>query len=117
MPDFYSEMAKVARDLLGTFQQGAITLDVYTPGTGGSPHNPTPGTYTAQKVTATARGVREFEADALVQVTDTVVVMPPDVTPKLADRVTIDGVQHVIVKIDRKPQAGTVVAWLVYVRR
>ena len=49
---------------------------------------------------AARRVINHFEARACVDI-----------------RVTIDGVQHVIVKIDRKPQAGTVVAWLVYVRK
>lgn len=117
MPDFYSQMQGIAKQLLTDYKQGTMTLDVYTAGSG-PVYNPGPPTYTPQPFNGVARGTNAQDlADSMVQVTDLVVTIPADtLTPKLTDRVTIDGLQYSVVKIIRSPAAGTAVVWQVTVR-
>lgn len=119
MSDFYSDMQNVAAEILGEFKQGVIAYIGVTPGNGPA-HNPGPSVEAAPViVSGVARGVKAKYVDGTTIVaTDLQMTMPgKGVAPAMNGFVTIDGVRHKIVHIDRKPSAGTVVAWTVIIRK
>ena len=114
---FYDEMAAIASGLLRQFDQGGITLDVYTGG-GGSAWNPGATTYASNRVDGVASGVTaEDLKDSLVQSSDLVVTIPAGLVPKMQDRVSLAGVAHSIVKLQAVPATGTVCAWRITIRK
>lgn len=107
---FYGDMQAIATGLLTEFDQGGLSLDKYTPGSGRP-------TYTSQPFPGAARGVTsEHLKDSMVEATDLVVTVPAAMTPAAEDRVTVNGRSHQIIKIIRMPAAGIVAAWQVIVR-
>ena len=114
----YTDLQTIAGRVLSDFDQGGLALAVYTPG-GGPAHDPGEPTYPETDFAGTVRGVSAHHlADTLIQASDLIVTMAGSAaTPKLTDRVKIGGEYHTIVKIERKPAAGTVVAWRLFVRK
>lgn len=113
---FYLDMSNIATQLLKQFDQGGLSLDVYS-SSGGTAWEPGTTTYTPQPFTGTAQGVKAQELiDGLIVSTDLAVTMPGTLAPKMDDRITINGKAYSILKIDAKPSAGIVAAYKVYVR-
>lgn len=115
---FYHDMQAIAGSLLTEFDQGGLSLGVYTPG-GGPPHNPGEPTYPETPFKGAVRGVSAKNlSDSLIQSTDLVVTMPGGaMTPKLSDRIKIGGLMHSIVKITPKPATGVIAAYEIVVRK
>lgn len=115
---FYEDMQGVATELLTEFNQGALRLKRHTPG-GGPPHNPGAPTYVPYPVSGVVSGVSEEHLkDTLIKSTDLVAkIAVPDYEPRLQDRFEIDGSEINIVKVRRIPEAGTAVAFEVFLRR
>lgn len=116
--NLYADFQRLAKGLLSDFDQGGLSLDVYST-TGGTAWNPGTPTYTPTPFRGVAATVKpqEYMQDTQVQATDLVVTMPGSLAPKMQDRVTINGEAHSIIRIDPKPAAGLVVAWKVVVRK
>lgn len=120
MTGFYSKMRGVADSLLGPqspFAQGQMLLRRTSPGSG-PPHDPGPPVTTDYPLSGTVRGVSAQHVDgSLVVMGDKIAtVAVPAVEPVTSDRVLIDGRPHSIVKIERKPEAGPAVAYLLFLR-
>lgn len=114
---FYKGMQEIASGLLQEFDQGGLALAVHTAGTGPA-HNPGPAIYVETPFAGAAKGVTgDHLKDTLIQSSDLSVTMPGNLSPKMADKVVVNGHQHSIVKIIPKPAAGTPVAYEVVVRR
>ena len=113
---FYLDMSNIATQLLKQFDQGGLSLDVYS-NIGGTAWEPGAVAYTPQAFTGTVQGVKAQELiDGLIVSTDLAVTMPGTLAPKMDDRITINGKAYSILKIDAKPSAGIVAAYKVYVR-
>jgi hypothetical protein len=120
MSDFYTQMQEVATSLLGPssdFAQGTLTLRRTAPGDG-PPYDPGPSTETDYPLSGAVKGVSQEHIDGtLIQVGDKIAtVAVPEVEPTTADKLLIDGSIHQIIKVERKPQAGTAVAFLIFAR-
>lgn len=115
---FYNDMQGLATGLLRDFDQGGIVLSVATPGAGPA-HNPGPVTFADVPLPGAARGVSAKYVDGThVLATDLQLTVPGELaTPKLGDVVKLSGVAHQIVRIIPKPATGTVVAYLLIVRK
>lgn len=119
---FYSDLQGIASGILAEFKQGTITLVRTTYEEGEEPwENGTPTT-TTYTLDAVARGANSREIGTayangtLVQASDLVVTCAvPPVEPQMADKVTVDGKEHVIKGISRTPSAGTPVAYTLFV--
>lgn len=114
MANLYSELQTIASGLLKDFSQGPFTLDVYT--NSGTPYDPSV-TYSPTPFDGTMRGVSVEElSDTQIHASDLVVTMPGTMTPKPEDMISVGGKQYAIVKLSKKPAAGTTVAIQAYVR-
>lgn len=115
----YEDTQAVAQDVLGEFKQGVIQYVKITKGSGpvDDPGASTPSNYT---INATASGVSmKYVNMNLAVASDLQIIAPVDIryTPDVKDAVIIDGVRYKIVHIEKKPAAGTAVAYLMIVRR
>lgn len=120
MTDFYAKMRGVADSLLGPsskFAQGALSLRRTIPGSG-PPYNPGPSTTVDYALSGAVSGAGIQHADGtLVVIGDKrAVVAVPEVAPTTADKLVIDGNEHQISKIERKPEAGDAVAYVIYAK-
>lgn len=117
---FYEEMQDIATGLLTEFKQGVIQYVSITPGNGPA-HNPGPS-MRGDPVTlkaAVARGVSaKYVLRGLAVGGDTQVTMDAkQVTPAVGGKMVVDGRELDIVQVIRKPDAGTVVAFVCICRR
>ena len=113
---FYDEMADMAADLLSDFDQGGISLLVYTDG-GGSPHNPLPPVYIDTPVNGVVEGVSAHHlADSLIQSSDLVLTIDGRIKPKMQDRASMSGDVFTIIKIEATPATGVSAAYDVFIR-
>lgn len=117
---FYAKMRGVADSLLGPqsqFAQGELKLRRIIPGSG-PPYNPGPSTSIDYALSGAVGGVDQYHADGtLVVIGDKrAVVAVPEVEPTTADKLVIDGREHQIAKIERKPDAGEAVAFVIYAK-
>lgn len=115
----YDEMQGVAAVLFAEFQQGSIKYVELQPAAGGTPDDPGDSVRVEYSLTATARPVSTKYVDGshIVQ-SDKQVSMPGDgVEPQMSGFLLIDGAQHKITGIKRIPEAGTVVSYILIVRR
>lgn len=114
----YDDFRTLAGELLREFDQGGISLMVYTAGSGPS-YDPGAPTYKSNSVNGVAKGVdAELLKDSLIQSSDKVVTIPASsgLAPKMEDRVKVGGKDHGIVKIITTPAAGTAVVYKLVVR-
>lgn len=117
MASFYEEMAGIATELLTEFDQGGLSLDVYSKQAGGNSWEPEQVEYASEPFNGTVTGVSAHHLqDSLIQSSDLIVTMDGKRTPKLQDRITIGGKQHTIIKIEAKPATGVIAAYAVFVR-
>lgn len=118
MPGFYEEMQAVASDVIAEFAQGSIAYVEITPGAGPA-DDPGAPTETVHPIDAVARGVAFKYVDRTTVVgSELQITMPGDgVEPSMNGFIRVDEKTYKIVKIIRKPSAGTVVAWTVIFRK
>lgn len=115
----YDEMQGVATELFGEFKQGSIKYVEIRAVSGGTPDDPGEPVRFEYTLPATARPVSTKYVDGshIVQ-TDKQVSMPGGgIDPQMSGFLLIDGVQHKIIGIKRIPEAGTVVSYILIVRR
>ena len=114
MADFYGDMQATATELLTEFSQGVIN---YAPKVAGANEwdGDTYGTPIVLK--ATARGVSARYATDLIKSSDIMITAAVfSVEPDMQGKITIDGKPRQIVQITRIPEAGTALAWRIFVR-
>lgn len=117
MSDFYSEMQDVASELMGEFKQGAIQYVVTEEIPGAEPWEPPVQTLTRLPMDAVAFGVTAYQTDEVVTLNDTMIKAAVfAVEPEVGGIVEVDGKQRQILRVKRIPDAGTVVAWEIYVK-
>ena len=113
-----SSLQKVASKIVGKFG-GAITFSVVTAGA----YNTTTGAITETTTTSTIKGVLDAvsarEVNELVQATDkrlTVAAADLAAAPTTADRVTIGGIIHQIIKVDKVEQDNQAIIYTLILR-
>lgn len=117
MSDFYGRLQGTASRLMAKFKQGQVVYTI-TGAPTGPDWNPTPGTPVSYTLDATVQGVEADYVDgSLILSTDKQVTCAVfAVEPSLAGTITIDGKVCQIVRVDKVPGAGTVIAWRIFVR-
>ena len=113
-----SSLQKVASKIVGKFG-GVITFTVVTAGA----YNTTTGAITETTTTTTIRGVLDAvstrEVNDLVQATDkslTVAATDLAAAPTTADRVTIGGIIHQIISVDKVEQDNQPIIYTLILR-
>ena len=113
-----SSLQKVASKIVGKFG-GVITFSVVTAGA----YNTTTGAITETTTTSTIKGVLDAvsarEVNELVQTTDkTLTVAAADLAaaPTTADRATIGGIIHQIIKVDKVEQDNQAIIYTLILR-
>ena len=113
-----SSLQKVASKIVGKFG-GAITFTVVTPGA----YNATTGIITESTATASIKGVLDAvsarEVNELVQASDkklTIAAIDLAAAPTTADRVTISGIIHQIIKVDKVEQDNQAIIYTLILR-
>lgn len=113
-----SSLQKVASKIVGKFG-GAITFSVVTAGA----YNTTTGVITETTTTSTIKGVLDAvsarEVNELVQATDkrlTVAAADLAAAPTTADRITIGGIIHQIIKVDKVEQDNQAIIYTLILR-
>lgn len=119
MSDFYEEMRGIASGVFAEFKQGSIAYVAMTRPTGGTPDDPGVPVPVPTSINATAKPVSTKYIDGTHIVgTEKEVMMPNDgLEPQMDGFIDIDNVRHKIVRIMRRPEAGTVVSYNLIVRR
>lgn len=116
----YDDMQAVAKDVLTDFNQGVIQYVAVTPGNGPA-DNPGPATETPYTLTAaTARGVQfRYVQNGMAIASDSQITMAVDsrFTPDVKGFVIKDNVRYKIVQVVKKPDAGTVAAYVLIIRQ
>ena len=117
MSDFYGRLQGTASRLMAKFKQGQVVYTITGAPTGPA-WNPTPGTPVSYTMDATVQGVEADYADgSLILATDKQVTCAVfGAEPSLAGTITIDGKVCQIVRVDKVPGAGAVIAWRIFVR-
>ena len=117
MSDFYGRLQGTASRLMAKFSQGQVVYTIAGPSTGPE-WNPTPGAPVSYTLDATVQGVEADYVDgSLILATDKQVTCAVfGAEPSLAGTITIDGKVCQIVRVDKVPGAGTVIAWRLFVR-
>lgn len=128
MSDFYSDMAKMASDLLaptsqGGLGQGSITLTRTTPGTPGpNPWDPvTPVTQTVT-IRGAVRGISkelvgtEVGGTVLLASDRVAICEVPSIEYTAGDVLAVDGVPVHVIAVEKIPAAGVTSAVKFYIR-
>ena len=117
MSAFYDRLQGTASRLMAKFSQGQVVYTITGAPTGPA-WNPTPGAPVSYTLDATVQGVEADYVDgSLILATDKQVTCAVfAVEPSLAGTITIDGKVCQIVRVDKVPGAGTVIAWRIFVR-
>lgn len=117
--DLYSNNQKfLLKDLKNKSNQGEIYY--LAPGAKTGPaYNPTIGDSTEYRVYGTSTGVSEkYLKDSSIKATDKLLRIGAfAVDVSASGRLKIDGTIHQIVRVDRIPASGTLVAWRVFARK
>ena len=118
MPDLYSELAKVAAQMLaptsqGGLGQGNIVLSHSVPGTpGANPWDPVTPTVTTETLKGAARGVdkklvgTEVGGQVILASDRQVICAPPSIQYTAGDTLSIDGKPVHILSVENIPAAG-----------
>lgn len=118
---FYGRMQGTATKLLTRFNQGELALYRHAPGSGPA-HNPGPGTWTGYPLRGTVGspfqgdGKHYLDSSTILESDLAVTIAVPAIEPNVGDVVSIDGVFHTVVARKRLPEAGTPVAFKLFVR-
>lgn len=122
MADFYSEMAKVAAQLLaptsaGGLGQGSIVLSRSVPGTpGANPWDPVEPTVTTETLRGAVKGVdkklvgTEVGGTVILASDRQVIAAVPAIAYTAGDTLSIDGVPVHILSVEKVPAAGIAAA-------
>lgn len=116
---FYDEMKQVAAEVLAEFAQGDVKYIHMVPGSGPA-DDPGPATPTLYPINSAVSGAAfRYVQSGLALKTDFQVTVAGNlpVVPDQRGFVTVDGVTHKIVGIDKKPSAGPVVAYILIIRK
>ena len=115
---FYQDMQGVAKDLLGEFNQGGISLIKITPGSGPD-WNPGEPTETPHPVNGVIFGVAEKYVDGtLVLASDFQCMIPGGgQVPTTSDVIRSGGTRYQIVQVIPIPAAGIAAAYDVIIRK
>jgi hypothetical protein len=118
MSDFYARLQGTASALLTKFNQ--VSIKHWRDGVNtGTPFNPVVGEPTMVDLKAVAKGVEaqyiqeSYITSSDIQITAAVF----EKTPTTADKIDINGNLHEIIRVDRIPASGTVIAWRIFCRR
>jgi len=119
---FYQDMAQIANDIIGEFQQGLLALEWNTP-VGGVPWDPGD---TPQVQSVYVKGVvqpidRKLVDGMTVLATDRLAILPAldlpaGVIPHVSDKLYIDGEPTIIQKVLRVPEAGVIIVYKLVLR-
>ena len=103
--------------IMSNASQGTVVYTITGAPTGPA-WNPMPGAPVSYTLDATVQGVEADYVDgSLILATDKQVTCAVfAVEPSLAGTITIDGKVCQIVRVDKVPGAGTVIAWRIFVR-
>lgn len=116
----YDDLQSVVQGVMADFKQGVIEYGAVTTG-GGSVDDPGASSVAWTTLAgAVANGVSAYYVTAgLALASDKQVTMAVQagVTPRLKDLIRIDGVQYKITRVMTKPEAGTPVAYVLFVQR
>lgn len=117
---FYDDIQAVATEVLAEFAQGVCTLTRTTIGEPADPDEPfEPGasSTTVYTLDATVRRVEQRYVDGslIVATDDQVTFAVPEITPRMSDKITIDGVVRTLKMLKPKPASGTPVAYIAIV--
>ena len=123
MSDFYGRLQGTASRLMAKFKQGQVVYTIAGAPTGPE-WNPTPGTPVSYTLDATVAvvgtvdgGFNRYVDGTLILATDLQVTCAVfGAEPSLAGTITIDGKVCQIVRVDKVPGAGTVIAWRIFAR-
>lgn len=117
----FDDMQKVAKSLLGNakFTQGEMALVRNIPGAGSASDPGASETLRYPVVTVPPRGAKyAYIMKNLAVASDLQVTFAPiEVEPSVRDFFEVDGLRYKIVHVDRKPSAGTAVAFTLILRR
>lgn len=117
MSAFYSRAQNTSSRLLSRFKQGVIEYVVTESAPGANAWDPPIQTESRLPMDATAKGVTAYQADDLVSISDIGITSAVfGAEPKVGGIVEVDGVQRQVLKVRRIPEAGTLVAWKIYVK-
>ena len=113
----YLEDQRMVSEEMASVSQGTVVYTI-TGAPTGPEWNPTPGTPVSYTLDATVQGVEADYVDgSLILATDKQVTCAVfGAEPSLAGTITIDGKVCQIVRVDKVPGAGTVIAWRIFVR-
>lgn len=114
MADLYERMQGTASRLLDKFNQGVVQ---YVPP--GTPVNDWETATAGAPVTleAVARGPSQQYLSDLITTSDIQITASVfGQTPSQSGKITIDGVEKQIIKVQQKPAAGTPVCWMIWVK-
>lgn len=118
MSIFYSDLRNVASGLLQEFNQGVVEIGKPVTNPGSNEWDPPVTDIEWTRVNAVARGVSQKYVDG-VSIVATDLQLTVDMgayDPAAGDRIRIDGKHVSVLRFDRIPAAGGVVAWRVIVR-
>jgi len=117
----FDEMQNVAKGLLGNkeFAQGDMVLIQNVPGAGSASDPGQAESHRYPIVTVPPRGAKfRYIMKNLAVASDLQVTFAPiEVEPTVRDFFEVDGLPYKIVHVDRKPSAGTAVAFTLILRR
>ena len=115
----YNRLKQTHDDMLSRLGQGTVALVQITTVPGDEEWLPPVVTETVTPLQATVRGVAMEYVDGSQVLSSDLWVQCAVITPEPAvgDRIRIDGVDHVILRIDRLPGAGDAVALRAWVRK
>ena len=117
MSDIYTRSQAMASRLMSRYGQGVVEYVVTEEEPGAEPWDPPTVTEARLPMDATVQGVQSHRADSLVTMDDLVVTCSVfGVEPVVGGIVEIDGDQHQVLRVERIPSAGTVVAWRLFVK-
>ena len=117
MSDIYTRSQATASKLMQKFGQGVVEYVVTEEVSGAEPWDPPQQTTSRLPMAATAKGVTQYQTDDLVTISDIEITTAVfDAEPAVGGIVEVDGVQRQVLKVMRIPEAGTVVAWKIYVK-
>lgn len=126
MSDFYKDMRGIANDILGselgqsdTKKRQTINYVHLTPGNGPA-DDPGPSGEAAYPLNGTASGVSQKYVDNSIIIQSDLQVMMgyrDDIEPNISGFVTVNSVRHKLIAVKRVPEAGTVVVWVLVIRK
>ena len=116
---FYAGLQATAKRLLQQFDQGPLYLLRETPGDGPD-WNPGESLESLRKlIPGAVMGVSDKYVDGkLIVSTDLQCTIPGGlIEPRMTDQIEVNGQAHQVVRIDPQPASGTVVAYILIIRK